>query len=122
MDNPKRFLDGGPYCAQDSPGLPALSESDDVGRTWSPARLTADEPEDIQYQMNQQLIQRADGRLVLPICSRDPRIPVRRFGEGVHPTMAFCCLSDDEGRSWRRSRGVVRQDTERGVQEPAAGE
>jgi len=113
---------GTKYRARGSHGLPAISESTDDGRTWSPARLLTDEPEDIQYLMNQRLIQLADGRLVLPICARDPRIPIEQFGEGSHPTLAFCYLSDDDGLTWRRSHGKVRQMTERGVQEPVAGE
>lgn len=105
-----------------SHGLAAISESLDDGLTWSPARLLTDEPEDIQYLMNQRLIQLTSGRLVLTTCARDPRFPLENFWEGVHPTIGLCYLSDDDGRTWRRSRGFVQQLTERGVQEPVIGE
>ena len=72
---------GSKYRRCGSHGLPAISESMDDGRTWSPARLLTDEPEDIQYLMNQRLIQLASGRLVLPICARDPRIPLEALAE-----------------------------------------
>ena len=113
---------GSQYRAQGSHGLAAISESTDNGLSWTPARLLTAEPEDIQYLMNQRLLQLQSGRLVLPICARDPRIPLEHFGEGAHPTVGFCYLSDDEGLTWHRSHGQVRQMTERGVQEPAVGE
>jgi hypothetical protein len=113
---------GSKYRHCGSHGLAAISESADDGRTWSPARLLTDEPEDIQYLMNQRLIQLTSGRLVLPTCARDPRIPLEKFGEGAHPTVGLCYLSDDDGRTWRRSRGQVQQMTDRGVQEPVVGE
>ena len=113
---------GPKYRAQGSHGLAAISESTDDGQTWSPARLLTDEPEEIQYLMNQRLIQLDNGRLVLPTCARDPRIPIDKFGEGAHPTVGLCYLSDDDGCTWRRSRGQVQQMTDRGVQEPVVGE
>jgi sialidase-1 len=113
---------GSKYRHCGSHGLAAISESVDNGRTWSPARLLTDEPEDIQYLMNQRLIQLASGRLVLPTSARDPRIPIEKFGEGVHPTVGLCYLSDDDGLIWRRSLGQVQQMTDRGVQEPVVGE
>ena len=113
---------GSKYRHCGSHGLAAISESTDDGWTWSPARLLMDEPEDIQYLMNQRVIQLASGRLVVPTCARDPRIPLEKFGEGAHPTVGLCYLSDDDGRTWRRSRGQVQQMTDRGVQEPVVGE
>jgi hypothetical protein len=113
---------GATYKSSGSHGIPAISESTDGGKTWSPARILTDEPEDIQYVMNHRLVQVQSGRLLLPISARDPRIPVEQYGEGVHPTVGFCYISDDDGATWRRSQGVVRQDTERGVQEPAVEE
>ena len=113
---------GSTYRHCGSHGLAAISESVDDGHTWSPARLLTNEPEDIQYLMNQRVIQLASGRLVLPTSARDPRIPIEKFGEGVHPTVGLCYLSDDDGYTWRRSHGQVQQMTDRGVQEPVVGE
>ena len=106
------------YGASGSHGIPVVSTSDDAGATWFKARLMRDE-DDIIYVMNQRLVQMANGRLILPVSGRDPRVPLNTYGEGKSPNQARCLISDDEGESWRWSRDIIREDTERGAQEPA---
>jgi hypothetical protein len=84
--------------------------------------LLTDEPEQIVYVMNQRLIELESGRIVLPVAGRDPRVSVDTYREGAEPCMAFCYLSDDEGSTWRRSLGAVREPSERGAQEPVVAE
>ena len=98
--------------------MPVISASDDLGVSWSDARLMRSD-DDIVYVMNQRLIQISGGRLVLPVSGRDPRIPVETYGEGKHPCQARCLISDDDGDSWRWSESFLIEDTARGVQEPA---
>lgn len=108
---------------QGSHGIPAISESLDNGQTWRDFRILTDEPEDYVYVMNQRLVQMRSGRLLLPASvRRASRSREADYREGTHPTAGFCYISDDEGASWRRSKSVVLQDTDRGVQEPAVAE
>ena len=113
------------FAQQGSHGVPAMSTSDDDGQSWSPARLLVQQ-DDIYYVMNQRLIQLQEGqhrgRLVLPVSTRDPNVPLDEYGEGVHPCLSCCFLSDDEGKTWRLSSGVVREPTQRGAQEPCVAE
>jgi hypothetical protein len=106
------------YGASGSHGMPVISTSDDAGATWSNARVMRDD-DDIIYVMNQRLVQMSGGRLILPVSGRDPRTPLETYGEGSHPCQSRCLISDDEGETWRWSRETLREDTERGVQEPA---
>jgi len=107
------------FKTQGSHGIPAIIDSTDGGKTWSPARLLTDEPEDYIYVMNQRLIQMQSGRILLAVSGRDKDTLSKEYREGVHPTVGFFYSSDDEGTTWQRSDTSVKQHTERGVQEPA---
>jgi sialidase-1 len=100
-------------------GVPAISYSEDEGRSWSPARRVQ-EREEVFYLMNERTIQLRSGRLVIPVALRPADTPVTKYIEG-NVCLAGCFLSDDEGKSWRMSKTVSLED-KRGMQEPAVAE
>jgi sialidase-1 len=89
--------------------------SDDEARTWAEPRLTM--PQEGYYIVNNdRVIQLASGRIVVPAAWH-------RFVEGKEfnrRATALCFLSDDEGKTWRRGRGLVEppQEGTSGLQEP----
>lgn len=95
-------------------GVPAITFSRDDSATWSAAKMLV-EPDDAYFVMNDRLIQLKSGRLLLPVA--------RKIGkhEGDQDE-SLAMLSDDSGASWRLSRGRVRLDRPRGMQEPCAVE
>lgn len=101
-------------------GLPAISFSEDDGRSWTPAHVVDAAPEGVWYVMNDRLIQMRCGRLV---------VPVSHMPEGVgtyegHTNMALCFYSDDDGATWASSKqwAAMPWDDERGMQEPCIAE
>jgi hypothetical protein len=103
---PRHLLHGG--------GVPAITFSRDDGVSWSAAKMLV-ESDDALFVMNDRLIQLKSGRLLLPVA--------RKVGkhEGDQDE-SLAMLSDDGGESWRLSRGRVRLDRPRGMQEPCAVE
>lgn len=112
---------GSRFGRSGSHGVPVMSLSADNGQSWSPWQcIFAEENE--YYVMNHRLVQLTSGTVVLPVSLRDPDVTHDNYGEGASPTAAALFLSDDEGGNWRRAQGMVRQPTQRGVQEPCVAE
>jgi len=85
--------------------------STDESETWSEPTLCI--PDAGYYVVNNdRVVQLPNGRLVVPAAS--PAEREFRYIDGnsdrIHPSReeAMCYLSDDEGRTWRRSRSVVK--------------
>ena len=100
---------------------PRVRFSADECRTWSaPVDVTTEHGMFIVN--NDRVVQLRSGRLVVPTAWRPPA--------GVDGSENWVCaatafLSDDAGKTWRRSRNVVRLDdprTESGLQEPGVVE
>jgi len=100
-------------------GVPAVSFSDDEGRSWSPARRVQ-EQEEVFYLMNERTIQLSSGRIVIPVALRPGNTPLGKYVEG-NVCRAGCFLSDDDGKTWTLSETVTLAD-KRGMQEPAVAE
>lgn len=84
---------------------PILRLSDDEARTWGdPIECITDE---VGYYVlnNNRVIQLTDGRLVMPMA-------LHGFSGGrLQPGKIAVYLSDDEGKTWRRSRTLLDKDT-----------
>jgi sialidase-1 len=76
--------------------------STDEARTWSEPQLTM--PDEGYYVVNNdRVVQLSSGRIVIP-AAWHRRIEQKEFNNRA---TALCFLSDDEGKTWRRSRGMV---------------
>lgn len=88
----------------------AVRRSSDEGKTWSEPVLITPEPG--YYVMNNaRVIQLRSGRIVCPMAFTDK---VWTKNEDFRTVMYF---SDDDGRTWRRGKGIVRC-PKRGAMEP----
>ena len=100
---------------------PVLRLSRDEGKTWSAPRLTIREP-GYYVLNNDRVIELKSGRLVLPVAlHRNPSNDPKQFnGRGI----AMCYLSDNQGRTWRRSKSVLENTaaSKNGLQEPGVVE
>jgi len=77
---------------------PYVRISKDEAKTWSQPRLCA-EPVGYYVLNNDRVVQLRGGRLVAPVsCHNHPGLKWSSAG------VISCCLSDDEGKTWRRSR------------------
>ncbi|MFA7174979.1 MAG: sialidase family protein [Kiritimatiellia bacterium] len=79
---------------------PAMRLSTDEGATWGePVMCITDE---VGYYVlnNDRAIQLKDGRMVLPVCLHWPQGAQEADWQGT----LMCYLSDDNGKSWRRSK------------------
>ena len=93
-----------------------VQTSDDEAATWGEARpCMADQG--YYVVNNDRVIQLESGRLVIPAAWHRPA-EGKQFNSRA---TAVCFLSDDEGKTWRRGRGVVEPPTKgnSGLQEPA---
>jgi Neuraminidase (sialidase) len=97
---------------------PYLRLSTDEARTWGEPTLVA---ASAGYYVvnNDRVIQLANGRLVVPAARHGPRT-----GKGLAPGTAMCFLSDDEGKTWRRSKSELKAPaaSKTGLQEPGVVE
>ena len=93
--------------------------SGDEGVTWGEARLCMAEA-GYYVVNNDRVIQLASGRLVIP-AAWHRAVEGKRFNSRA---TAVCFLSDDEGKTWRRGRGVVEppEKGNSGLQEPGVVE
>jgi len=85
---------------------PVLRWSDDETRTWSePLDCITNDP-GYYVLNNDRVIQLRGGRLVMPLAQHAGADGKWQDGS------ALCYLSDDQGASWRRSRGTLQKDKE----------
>lgn len=100
---------------------PYLRISRDEGKTWSAPRLTIPEP-GYYVLNNDRAVKTRRGRLILPVAyhRNETAEPTRFNGRGV----AMCYLSDNQGKTWRRSKTVLENPTPNpaGLQEPGVVE
>lgn len=100
---------------------PFLRVSTDEGSSWSEPRACIDE---IAYFIlnNDRAVQLKSGRIVLPVVNHNRPEWKGRDRNGV----TMCYLSDDDGRTWRRSKETRKAYTPEGkrclVQEPGVVE
>ncbi len=97
---------------------PYLRLSTDEARTWGEPTLVASA--DGYYVVNNdRVVQLANGRLVVPAARHGPRT-----GRGLAPGTAMCFLSDDQGKTWRRSKTELTapKASKTGLQEPGVVE
>lgn len=100
---------------------PYMRMSKNDGKKWSKARLAI--PETGYYVLNNdRAYQLKSGRILLPVALHKNETPdPKRFnGRGV----AMCYLSDNKGKTWRRSKTVLENPTPQaaGLQEPGVVE
>jgi hypothetical protein len=91
-----------------------LRRSSDEGKTWNEPTLCM--PEMGYYVVNNaRIVRTRDGRIVIPTAWHTPTSPL--FKERAS---ALCYLSDDNGKSWRRSKTILEAPPESrtGLQEP----
>ncbi len=78
---------------------PQMCLSTDEARTWSPPACCITDEVGYYVLNNDRAVQLRSGRLILPVAwHQDPKHP--RDSAGV----ILCYLSDDSGRTWRRSK------------------
>jgi len=96
---------------------PYLRISRNEGKTWSKPRLTIPDP-GYYVLNNDRVVQLPGGRILLPVAlhRNDSPDPARFNSRGV----AMCYLSDDQGKTWRRSRATLEHPAPHpaGLQEP----
>ena len=97
---------------------PLMRTSTDEGSTWSEAKLCINDEVGYYVLNNDRAVQLASGRIVLPVA-------LHNRPDYEKPDWAgriMCYLSDDNGRSWRRSENVLVAKNQEGrrvtVQEP----
>jgi arylsulfatase A-like enzyme len=91
-----------------------LRRSTDEGKTWGPPALCI--PDRGYYVVNNdRVIQLKNGRLVVPASYRNAPGSPR-----PHPGIAICYLSDDNGKTWRKSKTELQppRGSKTGLQEP----
>ena len=100
---------------------PLMRISTDEARTWSEPKLCIAQP-GYYVLNNDRAVQLKGGRIVLPVC--------KHFQPGDEDLdwqgEVMCYLSDDEGRTWRRSKTAMKHHDEQGnrvtLQEPGVVE
>lgn len=91
-----------------------MKTSSDEGKTWNkPLPCYIEEP-GYYILNNARVLQLSSGRIVVPVAY------TKDVGKRYH-FVSFCLYSDDEGRTWRRSRNVVDLDG-MGADEPGVVE
>ena len=96
---------------------PYLRISKNEGKTWSKPRLALPDP-GYYVLNNDRAHQLKSGRIILPVAfhKNETADPKKFNGRGV----AMCYLSDDKGKTWRRSKTVLENPSPNpvGLQEP----
>jgi sialidase-1 len=98
---------------------PVMRISTDEAKTWGEAIKIIPDADVAYYVMNNdRAVQLASGRLVAPVVKHGtPGEP--KFN---HSGIFMCYLSDDIGRTWRRSRDMKNENREQVLQEPGVVE
>jgi hypothetical protein len=94
---------------------PVLRISRDECQTWGKPRVCITDEIGYYVVNNDRVVQLKSGRLVIPAAQHTSG------NESWFPGRALCYLSDDDGRTWRRSRTVLtlpQKDCPAGLQEP----
>jgi sialidase-1 len=92
---------------------PVLRISDDDGQTFGPPiRVTGEDQPGYHVMNNDRVLITSQGRIVCPIATTEDV-----FKKGSGHFTCFCQLSDDGGKTWRRSTSTVDQ-PQRGAMEP----
>ncbi|MGI6609411.1 MAG: sialidase family protein [Limnochordia bacterium] len=81
---------------------PVMRLSTDEGETWGPPMMCITDEIGYYVLNNDRVIQLKSGRLVAPVCLHT----VKDSPEMDRLGTVMCYLSDDSGRSWRRSRST----------------
>lgn len=113
------FLNGQGLPHHHGGALFSYAVSEDLGASFGPSVEIAGW-EDILYVMNERLIRLRSGRLLFPASLMPPE---GKYEGDVNVALAF--FSDDEGRTWRRSRGqaaIADGGNSRGMAEPVVAE
>ena len=112
------------YLRKQSPEdcRPVMRISADEGKTWSGPRMCITDEVGYYVLNNDRAVQLSGGRLVLPVAQHCAPKWKHTDWDGV----AMCYLSDDNGKTWRRSRNTLRGKTPAGeritLQEPGVVE
>lgn len=95
-----------------------LRRSSDEGETWSEALLCTPEP-GYYVVNNDRIVQTRNGRIVIPTANH-----THYSSDFTARGAALCYLSDDNGRTWRRSKTVLEapEGSSTGLQEPGVAE
>jgi len=81
---------------------PVMRLSQDEGATWSAPTMCITDEVGYYVLNNDRVIQLKGGRLVAPVCLHWPLGASKADWQGV----LMCYLSDDNGKTWRRSKTV----------------
>ncbi len=97
---------------------PMMQTTSDEGRTWTEPVVCIPDPAAYYVMNNDRVVQLDSGRIVLPVALHE------NIGNGKLDMQGrvMCWLSDDGGRSWKRSRSMLTAFSENGkrliAQEP----
>ena len=98
--------------------IPWFRTSDDEGQTWcEPWAMDALDEAEYWTFNNDRLVRHSSGRLLYPGA---PLIP--RSEEDPYHSSSICVYSDDDGRTWTKSRTELELDAIDGLQEPCVVE
>jgi hypothetical protein len=82
---------------------PIMRTSSDEGQTWSEPTLCITDEIGYYVVNNDRVVQLENGRLVIPVALHNtPDYPKPDWNGHI-----MCYVSDDQGRSWRRSKSVM---------------
>lgn len=83
---------------------PILRYSDDEGKTWSaPVEIISDKENGYYVLNNDRVIQTKAGRLIAPVAQHNG-FGMEEHGKWTGNGLISCYLSDDAGKTWRRSK------------------
>jgi hypothetical protein len=103
---------------------PRMRLSSDEGRTWSPPTEVIAR-EGYYVVNNDRVVQLSTGRLIVPACRHETVVAPGTGAVEHQPGQATFFLSDDGGRTWRRSqsiRSIGEPASRSGLQEPGVVE
>lgn len=96
---------------------PMMATSRDEGKTWSKPVMCINDEAGYYVVNNDRVIQLKSGRLVIPAAVHV--VTEMATGLDITPGKGMCYLSDDNGRTWRRSNVIEPPKESRGgIQEP----